>query len=345
MKLPEPRQLPSGNWFIRLRLSGEDIPITKPTEKECRDTARLIKAEYKAGKRITRCHKTLHKAMDDYIKDSILSPSTVRGYRMIQKHRFQSVINEPISSINWKRAIAEEAELCSAKTLKNAWGFVRSVLRENGEEPPNINLPQVIPNERAFLEPDDIPKFLAALEGRSCEVAALLALHSLRLSEILALRGRDIQDGVIHVRGAAVRDEHDKLVHKKENKNSASRRDVPIFIDRLKDFTFPNDDTAVVHCDPSGLRTRINTVCRHAGVPEVGIHGLRHSFASVCYYLKVPAKTVMKLGGWSDDGTMNRIYTHLAKKELENDVGSLTNFFGKTATENGNENDNKVADA
>jgi len=80
-------------------------------------------------------------------------------------------------------------------------------------------------------------------------------------------------------------------------------------------------------------------------VPEVGIHGLRHSFASACYFLRIPSKTVMRLGGWSDDGTMNRIYTHLAKKELENDVGALTTFFGKQPQQNGNENGNKVVNA
>ena len=327
MKLPEPKQLPSGNWFIRLRLGGENIPVTKPTKEECKNTARLIKAEYKAGKRVARCTKTLNTAIDEYIKDSILSPSTIRGYRMIQKHRFQSVIDKPVNSINWKRAIAEESELCSAKTLKNAWGFIRSVLRSCGEEPPSVNLPQVIPKETKFLQPDEIPVFIAAVRGKPCEIPALLALHSLRLSEILALRGCDIQNGVIRVRGAAVKDEHDKLVQKKENKNSSSRRDIPILIDRLNDFNFPNDETLIVNVEANSLRRQINTVCRKAGLPEVNIHGLRHSFASACYFLHIPSKTTMLLGGWSDDGTMNRIYTHLANKELEKDVTALTAFF------------------
>ena len=51
MKVPEPRKLPSGSWFIQLRLNGESIPVTAETKKECLDQARLIKAEYLAGKR------------------------------------------------------------------------------------------------------------------------------------------------------------------------------------------------------------------------------------------------------------------------------------------------------
>ena len=29
MKVPEPRQLPSGNWFVQLRLNGVSVPIVR----------------------------------------------------------------------------------------------------------------------------------------------------------------------------------------------------------------------------------------------------------------------------------------------------------------------------
>ena len=51
MKVPKARKLPSGMWFIQLRLGGVSIPVTEKTEKKCRDAAALIKAEYAAGKR------------------------------------------------------------------------------------------------------------------------------------------------------------------------------------------------------------------------------------------------------------------------------------------------------
>lgn len=51
MKLPEPRKLPSGNYFIQLRLGGESIPVTEPNRAACIREARAIKAEYLAGKR------------------------------------------------------------------------------------------------------------------------------------------------------------------------------------------------------------------------------------------------------------------------------------------------------
>ena len=35
MKVPEPRKLKSGTWFIQMRLGGESIPVSAPTRTEC----------------------------------------------------------------------------------------------------------------------------------------------------------------------------------------------------------------------------------------------------------------------------------------------------------------------
>lgn len=48
MKVPEPKKLPSGNYFIQLRLNGVSVPVTRPTAKECKREAELIKSEHRA---------------------------------------------------------------------------------------------------------------------------------------------------------------------------------------------------------------------------------------------------------------------------------------------------------
>lgn len=50
MKIPKARQLPSGMWFCQLRLAGNSISITKPTEEECAAEAIKIKTRYKEEK-------------------------------------------------------------------------------------------------------------------------------------------------------------------------------------------------------------------------------------------------------------------------------------------------------
>lgn len=44
VKVPTARKLPSGNWFVQLRLDGKSISITKPTEKEAIAEAMAIKS-------------------------------------------------------------------------------------------------------------------------------------------------------------------------------------------------------------------------------------------------------------------------------------------------------------
>lgn len=81
----------------------------------------------------------------------------------------------------------EEAGKVSAKTVKGAWGLVKTVLTQNGIDPGPVTLPQIVEKDEPWLTPDEIKVFLKAIEGSSFEYAALLALHSLRRSEVMAV--------------------------------------------------------------------------------------------------------------------------------------------------------------
>lgn len=106
MKTPKPRRLPSGSWFIQLRLAGQSISITEPTEKACIQKAQLLKAEYLAGKkmeqRTDQTARTLDRFLENYIdsKRPVLSPSTVRGYEAIRHTRFQAYLQRDPARIS-----------------------------------------------------------------------------------------------------------------------------------------------------------------------------------------------------------------------------------------------------
>lgn len=334
MKTPKARQLPSGSWFCRVRVNGKDIPITRSTEKEAVAEAMAIKAGIKEA-RLHPKKKTVSQAIDDYIesRQNILSPSTIRGYRSMQRVRFQSIQHKEIFSFTqaqWQSVVDAEARLVNAKTLTNAWRFLASVIFETTGQRPIVRLPQIIPHERQWLTPTQIPVFVEAVKGKKVEIAALLALSSLRRSELLNLRWKDIdlKNGVLHVNGAAVLDENGNLVRKKETKNKTSRRAVPI-IPPLKEALEAADRTSeyVVTLKLTKIYDHINRVCADADLPKVGVHGLRHSFASLAYHLKLPEKVAMEIGGWANDQTMRKIYTHLAKEDLKKHAQSFTAFF------------------
>ena len=163
-------------------------------------------------------------------------------------------------------------------------------------------------------------------EGDKLEIPILLALHSLRRSEVLGMRWSsiDTKKKVIHVRGATVRGKNG-LENKSTNKNTSSRRDVPIFIDRLCELVKAADTSAefVYTGGENTLCRHINWICKAAGLPEVGTHGLRHSFCSLCVHKRIPEKIIMSIGGWSDPKTMKRIYTHITKTDYADTVATL----------------------
>lgn len=336
MKVPEPRKMSSGNYYIQLRLGGKSISVTAPTEAECKNKAALIKAQYKtSAPKQTRVATplTLEKAISAYIKSksNTLSPSTIRGYNTIKNTRFQSVMKKPISSVkNWQSVCNDEAAECSAKTLKNAWGLVKTVLNENGITT-NVKLPQVPVAEKQYLTPDEIKVFVKAVKGKECEIPALLALHSLRRSEILALDWSNVnlKKKDIYVKGAVVFNSEQKLTEKPANKNRSSTRHVPIMMQELVDAlnAIENKTGKVTNCNPNTMWRQINKVCKDNGLPEVGVHGLRHSFCSLAYHLNMPEKIAMQIGGWSDFGTMRKIYTHISAADVQAQAVIMANFY------------------
>jgi hypothetical protein len=103
LKIPKARKLPSGSWFIQLRINGTSESITEETEDMCVARAMAIKAGLiKARKKPDSI--TLGAAVDNYIngRDNILSPSTIKAYKAYRKHRFQSLMDKKLEEISPK---------------------------------------------------------------------------------------------------------------------------------------------------------------------------------------------------------------------------------------------------
>ena len=186
--------------------------------------------------------------------------------------------------------------------------------------------------ERPWLSPEQIPVFLDAVRGKQCELPALLALHSLRISEILDLTIDDIdfENRTIRVQGSAVPDESNAIVHKKANKTSKSTRTIPIMMQRAYDLLLErkNDKGYLFQCRGNSVSESIRKICKKNGLPVVGTHGLRHSFASLAYHLGMSEMETMAIGGWSDYQTMRKIYTHLSEADKLKATNKMAEFYG-----------------
>lgn len=335
MKVPEPRRLPSGTWFIQLRLNGKSIPISAESPTECTRLAEKKKADYRAGAEIIKRlpkNITLRQTMTKYVNEykEELSPSTYDRYLKYIDCRFKKYIDMPLGEIKWQRMIDDELKKVREKTVYNAWGLVRPALKHVGYPVPQVKLASVPVHERPFLQPEEIKPFCEAVKGRSYEIAALLELHGLRLSEVKALTWNDIdlKKKVIQVRGAYVKGP-DGYVDKKTTKNKTSTRPVPIMIPQLTAAlkAVENKQGKVVTISESVLLRDVKRACVRAGVTECGNHSLRHSFASLCFYLNIPMAQIMQWGGWGDDDTLKKIYIHLAASAESAHKAAFTGFF------------------
>ena len=330
MPVPKPRQLSDGRWMAQLMVDGKRHTVYGITEEEYTLRARALKAKLLTAK--SEPPKLfLGTVIDKYIdsNENVLSPSTIRGYRMIRKHYFQDYMNMLLANIDWQVMVNEAAKTLAPKTVKNAWGLVSASLAAIGAEIPEVNLPEPAKKETPFLNYVEIQTFLDAVRGKPCELAAILALHSLRRSELFALNREDIHDGFIYVGKAYVPDETDSFVLKYTTKTPMSTRKVPVMIPRLLEI-LPESEGRLITDPPSTAYSQINRICAKAGLPQIGYHGLRRSFASLGYHLKWSERTVMRIGGWSNIQTVHKFYIKLAEMDVNDDIKAMQAFYGFT---------------
>ena len=333
LTIPKPKQLKDGRWRGQIMVDGQRQIVYGSTLEEYEINARAVKARLIEFSRIKKSVKqSLDGVVSDYISKNsqLLSPSTIRGYEIIRRNRFSSYMPLDVHSIDFQKMLNDEARECSAKTLKNSWALITAALRAADIPVPDVNLPRVPKNELPWLDFEQIRVLIDAVRGKSIELTVLLALHSLRLSEILALTVDDIYDNAIHVTKAAVLNLENDLVLNNTTKTAASSRTIPIIIPRLLEI-LPASGRLVKY-NSNGLRREINRACLNAGLPQVGIHGLRRSFASLGYHLKWSERSIMLIGGWSNLAVVHNFYIKLAQNDVANDVEKMKNYYEITTT-------------
>lgn len=341
IKPPSAEHLPSGQWRCRIRIGGKDYSITKPTEAEAVAEAMAIKYGIIKKGGSQKIGITVRKAIDKYIAARPdLSPSTVAAYRVIQKNRMPQLMDREIGRITLgaiQRSMDAEAKRLKPKTIANTYGLLRAVMDENGSDIDwsRLRRPKPQKAEKVIYQEDEIKRLMEALDGSEIEVPVLLALMlGLRRSEICALQWSDIDLNrkTIHVRRAMVVDENRQLVTK-GTKTLGSDRVIPncpqYLMSRIAEL--PTSRGTVFGFSPEALSKRFDKLLRDNGLPHIGLHALRHTWASVMLNLGANDKTVMALGGWTTAATMKGIYQHAMDSGMKKATDSRNSFFDSLA--------------
>lgn len=337
VKLPTIKQLPSGAWHTKILVDGRRVSITKPTYEECVSEYLAVKhGVMEAKKTPTKTkEKTLREAVEEHIQEleGHRSPSTIAGYKKDARNTFQRAMDWNVYTTTdeqWQEAIREERRKGrSAHYIKNAWSLMAAAIEKNTKHRPDVMLYPPETAERAWLDHEEIDILVAAVNDHMVEIPVLLCLSSLRRSEMLGLKWSqvDFKHNTITVDGAVVRGETG-LVSKKQNKTKKSKRTIPI-IPPLREALEKADRTSenVVTVSADTVLKYTHILCKENNITDVDLHGLRHSFASLCYHLQIPEMIAAEIGGWDDLGTMHKIYTHLAKQDITKRSQDLCDYF------------------
>lgn len=156
----------------------------------------------------------------------------------------------------------------------------------------------------------------------------------LRRSEIMGLQWEsiDFERGKIHIDHSVVYDKDDNPVLKDAMKTETSNRvsDCPQYIlKKLMEYQPDKEKRIgnVFSIHPNTIYHNLERICKKACIPFVGIHGLRHTNASVMLSLGIVDKIAMSRGGWSSKETMERIYQHLFDSDKAAADNAINAYF------------------
>lgn len=347
---PKPVELPSGKWRCQIMINGKRVSVVDADPEVAHAKALAQKAGLLADAEQKEREKkgaiTLTKAIDQYIeaRNKVLSPTTVNGYKEIQRNRFPELMKKEVRSIDTaalQQAVNGESEKVGYKTIKNALGLVVTVVSEYKEiNIKRIKMPQRKKQEHKYLDEAGMIDLFEAIKGNPNEIPILLAVWlGMRRSEILGLCWDcvDFENGKIEVRRTYVRSEDKSYVLRDEMKTEASRRtlDCPNYIlSKLKALQ-PNKNKRtgrIFTNDPNSIYRSLKRICAKNDIEFVGVHGLRHTNASVMLSLGIIDKIAMARGGWSTDITMKQVYQHLFQSDKQSSGQKVDSFFESIAS-------------
>ena len=333
------KKLPSGSW--RARAYDNETKTTKSFTAKTKKEAEFLASEWLLSHRCAPTELTVEKAIDRYLesKNNTLSPSTLRGYRIIQRNALGSLRDvrlDRLTELKLQTWANENAAKYSAKSIKNQFGLLSAILKQNKVR---LDLDEVLlkpkqKNDYQIPTPEIMGKIIKQVQGKRVERPVLIALMcGLRQSEIAALRWEDYDGESLHVHAAVIPDEHGRLVRKEQPKSYAGNRrvDVPELLRARLDAEERSTEHISPYRTPSGVLKAFNAICEDAGLPKYKMHELRHAYASLMLKEGVADKYAMERLGQSTPHMIKNVYQHTFRSEQDAVTLKLNEAFEKLA--------------
>lgn len=338
MKLPEPKQLPSGKWHVQVMVQGRRMGKTFRTKEEASYWAAGVKTKCREAEKSPR-DMTVGELLDRYImsKDSVLSPSTIAGYKRIRRNWTKSFTQIRLADLTQERVqrqINLMAKTKSPKSIRNAHGLLTAALAEFWPEKVlRTTLPQKRRYEAAIPSQKDIVCLAATAEGRPIELPFLLAVWmGLRVSEIRGLTWDCIEGDMLHIKQAVVDGEHGPEIKGTKTYSGDRWIRLPPRIRALIERQ-PHQDAFIVHMSGQAIYKAFSRLCEKSGVQHYRFHDLRHMQASVMLALGIPDKYAMERMGHASTNMLKTVYQHTMQETREQVADMVDDYFSKLLPE------------
>lgn len=340
------KRLPSGSWRCQVYDYTDDNgkrhyeSFTADSKKDAEFMAAQFAMEKEQRRHMSS--NSLRNAIDVYIdtSDAILSPTTIQGYRKIQKNAFSHIMELPLKkltrqslqdavNLEAKRPNAKRKDKApiSAKTVHNEYGLITAVLNKYIPSLDcTVRLPQVETHIKDLPLPDEI---YAAVKGSEVELAVMLAMWlSFSMSEVRGLtKTKSIRGNYLVVEEVVVDVDNQSIVKRKGKTKTRTRMHrMPAYIQELISRTDPQEDR-LVPMTRSQVYFRFTRLIEKAGLKPMTYHDLRHVNASVMALLQVPDKYAQERGGWKTDAVMKKVYTHTFGQERQRVDNMIDEYF------------------
>ena len=160
----------------------------------------------------------------------------------------------------------------------------------------------------------------------------ILYWTGMRIGEVMALRSKDITNGVIHVTRSVM------LINKMITtpKTRSSIRDISIsqtLQDEINEFIrkipYYNEEDLLFNIATCGVGYFLSKICEHADVPKIRIHDLRHSHASFLIEKNYPIIAIKERLGHKNIQTTLDIYGHLYPNKDKEIADEIDHFIIK----------------
>jgi len=298
-------------------------------------------------------------------KRSTVEPSTWESYRYALVGHVVPAVGirklQDLAPAELNALYGTVSQQLAAKTVRNLHGVVHKMLADAvrwGVVARNVadlsDPPKAERSEMRTWTASDVRRFLdATAEDRLAALWVTLATTGARRSEVLGVRWRhvDLEAQRLAIVDTVVKQNH-RPVLRHGTKTAGSRRTIALDAgtvaalrshharqaeERLAageawhdaDLVFCREDGTVLH--PDWVGRQFQKIARSIGLQPIGLHGMRHTWATLALTGGVPAKIVSERLGHSSSGITLDKYSHTLPTMQQDAADTVANMIGGSA--------------